>query len=88
MPEPNLIAALRDLRQREIQFIVVGDLAAVLNGAPVPSYDVGLAYSRDHANIDRLLNFWRKPAPSFGFNPKDDCGPTKATSRAAAHLIY
>src|ERR1700688_1909953 len=54
MPEGKLLATLRTLCESDIQFIVVGGLAAVLNGAPVPTYDVALVYSREQANVDRI----------------------------------
>src|SRR5947207_1117032 len=54
MPLGKLSAILRTLHESNIQFIVVGGVAAVLNGAPVQTYDVDLVYSREPANIDRL----------------------------------
>jgi predicted nucleotidyltransferase len=54
MPEGKLFATLRTLCESDIQYIVVGGLAAVLNGAPVQTYDVDVIYSRDQANVDRL----------------------------------
>src|SRR5471030_245720 len=54
MQEGNLIAALQDLRKREIQFVLVGGLAAALHGAPVQTYDVDLVYSREAENVGRL----------------------------------
>ncbi|MDQ6699233.1 MAG: hypothetical protein M3Z36_03495 [Acidobacteriota bacterium] len=40
MRETKLIATLRKLDDSEIEFIVVGGLAAVLNGAPIQTYDL------------------------------------------------
>jgi hypothetical protein len=54
MPGGKLFATLRTLCESDIQFIVVGGLAAVLNGAPVQTYDVDAVYSREQANIDRI----------------------------------
>src|ERR1700730_361149 len=51
----KLVAALRQLRESEIQFIIVGSLAAALNGAPNQTLEVALVYSLESANIDRLL---------------------------------
>jgi hypothetical protein len=54
MPEGNLLATLRRLDEGKVQFIVVGGVAAVLNGAPIQTLDVGLVYSREPGNIDRI----------------------------------
>ncbi|MGH9624331.1 MAG: DUF6036 family nucleotidyltransferase, partial [Bryobacteraceae bacterium] len=55
MPESKLLALLQRLEESKAQFIVVGGLAAVLNGAPVQTYDVDIVYSRSPENIRYLL---------------------------------
>ena len=69
MQESKLVATLRKLCESDIQFIVVGGLAAVLNGAPVQTYDVGLVYSREPANVDRLMHFLRDIDAIFRIQP-------------------
>ena len=55
MPVGKLSAIFRTLHESNIQFIVVGSVAAVLNGAPVHTYDVDLVYSRfNHPNAQIL----------------------------------
>lgn len=54
MPEHKLIATLRALHDGGVDFILVGGLAAVLNGAPVDTFDIDVVHSRDPANIARL----------------------------------
>ena len=46
---------LEVLTAREIDFIVVGGVAAVLHGAPVTTFDLDVVHSRTNANIDKLL---------------------------------
>ncbi len=48
-------AILRTLADREVSFIVVGGVAAVLDGAPVNTFDVDIVHSRDPENLTRLL---------------------------------
>ena len=55
MPERKLIATMRTLHEGGVEFIVVGGLAAVLNGAPVDTFDIDVVHSRDAANVARLL---------------------------------
>ncbi len=55
MPHGKLIATLRALRDGGVEFILVGGLSAVLNGAPIDTFDIDIVHSREVANIDRLL---------------------------------
>ena len=45
---------LTSLVEGNVAFIVVGGVAAVLDGAPVSTFDLDVVYSLDEANIDRL----------------------------------
>jgi predicted nucleotidyltransferase len=53
--EPNFLDILRILTKHEVKFIVVGGVSAVLQGAPLMTFDVDVVHSRDPQNIDRLL---------------------------------
>lgn len=55
MPDTDFLAALRALSSGGVEFIVVGGLAAVLNGAPVNTFDLDIVHRRTDANIERLL---------------------------------
>jgi predicted nucleotidyltransferase len=86
MQESNLIATLQDLCRRDIQFIVVGGLAAVLNGAPGQTYDLDLVYSREPANIDRLLHFLRDIDAIFRIHPERQLRPTETHLAEEGHI--
>jgi hypothetical protein len=47
MPERKLIATLRALHAGGVEFILVGGLAAVLQGAPIDTFDIDVVHSRD-----------------------------------------
>jgi len=49
MPGADLLAAMRLLRAGEVEFIVVGGVAAVLNGAPLNTFDLDIVPARDQA---------------------------------------
>jgi hypothetical protein len=55
MPGTDFPAALRALRERGVEFIVVGGLAAVLNGAPINTFDLDIVPARGPENIEKLL---------------------------------
>lgn len=53
----DLSAVLEGLIKADIKFILVGGLAAVVQGAPVTTMDVDIVHSRSSENIDKLLAF-------------------------------
>ncbi len=55
MPDSDFLAALRALREGGVEFVVVGGIAAVLNGAPVNTFDLDIVPARDEVNVDRLV---------------------------------
>jgi hypothetical protein len=46
---------LLTLVRHDVEFIVVGGMAAVLRGAPVHTDDIDVVYAQDEANVQRLL---------------------------------
>ena len=54
---PDLSALLEGLVETDIKFILVGGLAAVIQGAPVTTIDVDIVHSRSSENISKLFAF-------------------------------
>ncbi len=52
---PSLVEILRTLRAHDVEFIIVGGMAAVIGGVPVVTRDVDVLRERSPANIDRFL---------------------------------
>ncbi len=86
MQPTRLIATLRILQESRIQFILVGGLAAVLNGAPIQTYDIDLVYSREPANIDHLLIVLESLDAVFRIQPERRLRPTASHLAAKGHL--
>lgn len=80
MQETSFVEILRRLETSKAQFIVVGGVAAALNGAPVQTYDVDLVYSRNPDNIQRLLSVLESLDTVFRLQPERRLRP------AASHL--
>lgn len=80
MPENRLLALLQRLEESKAQFIVVGGLAAVLNGAPVQTYDLDIVYSRNPENIEYLLKALESLDAAFRIQPERRLKPN------ASHL--
>ena len=53
----SLSEVLEGLLEAGVDFILVGGLAAVIQGAPVTTMDVDIVHSQAPQNIDRLLAF-------------------------------
>jgi predicted nucleotidyltransferase len=53
----NLIALLEGLLQEGVEFILVGGLAAVVQGAPVTTLDVDILHLRSPENVAKLYGF-------------------------------
>ncbi len=49
------IDLVRVLNEHEVDFVLVGALAAVLQGAPISTFDMDIVHSRDPANVRRLV---------------------------------
>lgn len=54
-PDPDFLALLQELAERQVDFIIVGGIGAVLQGAPIATFDIDLVHSRDPVNLERLV---------------------------------
>ncbi len=86
MPERKLIATLRALHDGGVDFILVGGLAAVLNGAPVDTFDIDVVHSRDPANIDRLRPVLEALDAVFRIQPERRLKPNASHLASGGHL--
>jgi hypothetical protein len=53
----DLSAIIEGLLKADVKFILVGGLAAVIQGAPVATMDVDIVHERSSENISKLLSF-------------------------------
>jgi hypothetical protein len=56
-PPQRLTTLLARLAESGTEFVLVGGLAAVAQGAPLATVDVGVVPRREPANVERLLAF-------------------------------
>lgn len=54
MRRPDYIAILRELSEHRVDFVVVGGVGAVLQGAPVMTFDLDIVHSTETSNVERL----------------------------------
>lgn len=86
MPGGRQVAALTALQEGGVEFIVVGGVAAVLNGAPIATYDVDVVYSRKAENIDALLRVLGRIDAVFRAQPERRLRPAASHLAAGGHL--
>lgn len=55
MSDARLLDILRVLRAHEVDFIVVGGMAAVIGGAPIVTQDVDVLRANAPENVERML---------------------------------
>ena len=86
MQETRLFWTLRRLHESGIEFIVVGGVAAVLNGAPIATYDIDLVYSRRPANVEALCGVLVRMDAIFRLQPERRLRPGLSHLSAGGHL--
>jgi hypothetical protein len=81
---PNLLAALCEAG---IDFVVVGGMAGVMQGASVTTHDLDIVPSREPSNLDRLLALLERLDARYRGQPRDRVlRPTKAELSGHGHL--
>lgn len=56
----HLQPLLQTLNRHGVDFVLVGGLAGIAHGSSYPTYDLDVAYSRDRANLERLVDALRE----------------------------
>lgn len=51
----DFAAILATLRRHRVRFVLVGGVAAVIEGAPVATFDLDIVPDRESRNVDRLV---------------------------------
>jgi predicted nucleotidyltransferase len=86
MPARKLSATLRALTEGRVDFILVGGMAAVVQGAPITTFDVDVVHSREHANIERLLGVLESLDAFYRIQPERRLKPNASHLSGSGHL--
>jgi hypothetical protein len=86
MPDSDFYAALQALREADVDFLVVGGLAAVLNGAPVNTFDLDIVHSREPSNVARILRVLETLDAVFRLQPERRLRPNASHLTSSGHL--
>ena len=58
----DLSALLKELKEADVEFVLVGGVAAVAQGAPVTTFDLDIVHRRTDVNVKKLMRFLVKMA--------------------------
>jgi hypothetical protein len=84
----ELRSILEELAKTNIKFILVGGLAAVIQGAPVTTLDVDIVYDRSFENTAKLLTFLES-IDAFYRHPNDKViQPNKDDFLTMGHRLF
>ncbi len=87
MPAGNFIAVLRVLAEHQVDFVVVGGVAAVLQGAPVMTFDLDVVHSTEAANVERLLGALRAAHAIYRTQPERRLQPEASHLSSPGHQL-
>ncbi len=84
----DLSAILEGLLEAGIKFILVGGLAAVVQGAPVTTMDVDIVHNRSSENISKLIAFL-KSIDAIYRRPDDEViRPNEGDISGMGHFLF
>ncbi|WP_437672595.1 nucleotidyltransferase [Sorangium sp. So ce131] len=88
MSAPTKIAELLGvLARHRVDFIVVGGVAAVIQGAPVNTFDLDVVHARTPDNIERLLGALRELDAVYRIDLKRRLSPTASHLASTEHQL-
>jgi hypothetical protein len=86
-PVSDLSALLKKLNEASVEFILVGGLAAVMQGVPITTFDLDIVHRRSDENIKRLFKFL-KSVDAYFRRPDDTIiEPSKMDLSGTGHLL-
>lgn len=81
----DFAAILAILRRHRVRFVLVGGVAAVIEGAPIATFDLDIVPDRDPSNIDRLVAALVELKAHYRHRP--DIRPAPETLRGPGHHL-
>lgn len=86
MQHAKFYEALKSLSDAGIDFILVGGLAAIIQGAPVVTQDVDVVFCRASENVARILQWLERSDAIFRIQPHRMLRPNQSHVAAGKHL--
>jgi hypothetical protein len=84
----DLSAILEGLLEAEIKFILVGGLAAVVQGAPVTTMDIAIVHNRSPENKSKLIAFLKSIDATYRRTDDKVIGPNEGDISGMGHFLF
>lgn len=85
----DLTTLLSRLAASGVEFVLVGGLAAVAQGAPVTTFDVDIVHARTPTNIDQLMTFLGSVGARYRGRPGGDpLPPSRTALEGPGHSLF
>ena len=85
----SLTTLLTELAASSVEFVLVGGLAAVAQGAPVTTFDVDIVHERTSENIDSLMAFLARVNARYRGRPGGDpLPPSRTALEGPGHSLF
>jgi hypothetical protein len=85
---PDLTTLLERLVATDIEFVLVGGLAAVVQGAPITTFDVDIVHRRTEENVDRLIAFLVDIGARYRNRPSPPLPPRRGALLGPGHSLF
>jgi hypothetical protein len=84
----DLTTLLERLLAAEVEVVLVGGLAAVVQGAPLATFDVDVVHRRTEENVDRLLAFLASIGARYRNRPAPPLPPSRSALLGPGHSLF
>lgn len=85
----SLTTLLAELAASGVEFVLVGGLAAVAQGAPVTTFDVDIVHARESDNVDRLMAFLARVNARYRGRPGGaPLPPSRVALEGPGHSLF
>ena len=84
----DLSTLLERLLAANVEFVLVGGLAAVVQGAPITTLDVDIVHARTEENVDRLLAFLASVGARYRNRPGPPLPPSRNALLGPGHSLF
>lgn len=90
MDEPRQLTSILDVLLAEgVEFVLVGALAAVTQGAPLTTHDVDIVHARSPENLDRLMGALAKLNARYRGRSSDaPLAPDRRALSTTGHSLF
>jgi hypothetical protein len=74
--------------EADVEFVLVGGLAAVVQGAPIMTFDLDIVHRRTEENVDRLVAFLTSIGARYRSRPDVEIPPKRSALLGPGHSLF